>query len=272
MASAPKHENRVVLAYSGGLDTSVIIPWLQENHGLEVHCLAGNVGQGDHELEGLEEKAKATGAASCKVADVRTEFVEDCIWPCLRAMAVYEGRYLLGTSMARPVLAKAQVDYAHEVGAAWVAHGCTGKGNDQVRFELGYRYLDPTLKVIAPWRSWEITSPRGRDRLRRTAPDPDRRDEGQDLLPRRQPLAHQPRRRRARGAGQQPPDDVWMWTVDPREAPDEPRVVTIGIEQGVPTSIDGKNLDPVTLVRSSMRSRPSTASAASTSPRTGWSA
>ena len=120
--------------------------------------MAGDVGQGAEELVGLEEKAAASGAASCKVADLREAFVSETIWPALKALAVYEGRYLLGTSLARPILARAQVEYAHEVGATAVAHGCTGKGNDQVRFELGYRAFDPGLEVIAPWRNWEIKS------------------------------------------------------------------------------------------------------------------
>ena len=151
-------KQKVVLAYSGGLDTSVIIPWLIENYGLEVHALAGDVGQGPDELEGLEKKARATGAASCKVVDLRREFLTDYVWPCLRAMAVYEGRYLLGTSMARPVLAKAQVEHALAIGATHLAHGCTGKGNDQVRFELTYYALEPGIRVIAPWRIWDLTS------------------------------------------------------------------------------------------------------------------
>src|SRR5690606_25495784 len=118
--------DKVVLAYSGGLDTSIIIPWLKENHGLEVHCVAGDVGQGEEELRGLEDKALRSGAASCRVVDLKREFLVDYVWPCLRAMAVYEGRYLLGTSMARPILAKAQVEYAREIGATALAHGCTG--------------------------------------------------------------------------------------------------------------------------------------------------
>ena len=122
--------DKVVLAYSGGLDTSIIIQYLKDEYGLEVHCYAGDVGQGASELDGLEEKALRSGAASCKVDDLREEFLTDYVWPCLRAMTVYEGRYLLGTSMARPVLSKGQVDYANEVGAKYVAHGCTGKGNE----------------------------------------------------------------------------------------------------------------------------------------------
>ena len=150
--------DKVVLAYSGGLDTSIIIPWLKEKYDLEVHCFAGDVGQGADELTGLEEKAIKTGAVSCRVQDLRREFLEGYVWPCLRAMTVYEGRYLLGTSMARPILAKAQVDHAREIGATYLAHGCTGKGNDQVRFELAYMALAPEMKVLAPWREWDIGS------------------------------------------------------------------------------------------------------------------
>ena len=239
---------KAVLAYSGGLDTSIIIPWLQENHGFEVHCVAGDVGQGSDELAGLEQKALATGAASCRVVDLRRPFLEDCVWPCLRAMAVYEGRYLLGTSMARPILAKAQVDYAHEIGAGVVAHGCTGKGNDQVRFELAYHCLDPELQIVAPWRSWEIES----------------REDAIDYAQRRGiPITATKAKIYSRdrnlwhvshegGALEQPsnepPDDVWMLTVDPRRAPDDAQVVTLGYEAGVPVAVDGRALDPVALV------------------------
>uniref|UniRef100_A0A0D3HSS8 argininosuccinate synthase n=1 Tax=Oryza barthii TaxID=65489 RepID=A0A0D3HSS8_9ORYZ len=149
--------NKVVLAYSGGLDTSVIVPWLRENYGCEVVCFTADVGQGDIELEGLEKKAKASGASQLVVKDLKEEFVSEYIYPCLRAGAVYERKYLLGTSMARPVIAKAMVDVAKEVGADAVAHGCTGKGNDQVRFELTFYALNPELKVVAPWREWDIT-------------------------------------------------------------------------------------------------------------------
>ncbi|KAJ6909122.1 argininosuccinate synthase [Populus alba x Populus x berolinensis] len=149
--------NKVVLAYSGGLDTSVIVPWLRENYGCEVVCFTADVGQGVGELEGLEQKAKASGACQLVVKDLQEEFVRDFIFPCLRAGAIYERKYLLGTSMARPVIAKAMVDVAKEVGADAVAHGCTGKGNDQVRFELTFFALNPELNVVAPWREWDIT-------------------------------------------------------------------------------------------------------------------
>ncbi|MDA0933403.1 MAG: argininosuccinate synthase [Planctomycetota bacterium] len=241
-------KNKVVLAYSGGLDTSIIIPWLKENHGLEVHCVAGDVGQGSGELHGLEEKALATGAASCKVVDLRTPFLEDCVWPCLRAMAVYEGRYLLGTSMARPILAKAQVDYAAEVGAGVVAHGCTGKGNDQVRFELGYHYLNPDLEIVAPWRNWDIQS-------REDAIDY-AQSRGIQIAATKEKIYSRDRNlwhiSHEGGALEDPancpPDDVWMLTVDPRQAPDQEEIVTVDYEGGVPVGIDGERLDAVTLI------------------------
>src|SRR5512137_1055825 len=148
---------KVVLAYSGGLDTSVIVPWLKENYNCEVVCFTADVGQGD-EMEGLEAKALASGASQLIVHDLREEFAGDYLFRMLRSGAVYERKYLLGTSIARPLIAKHQVDVAHQVGADAVSHGSTGKGNDQVRFELTYTALDPRLKVIAPWREWDIRS------------------------------------------------------------------------------------------------------------------
>ena len=148
---------KVVLAYSGGLDTSIIIPWLKETYKCEVIAMAGNVGQ-EEELNGLEEKALKTGASKLYIEDLREEFVRDYIWPTLQAGAIYEAKYLLGTSMARPILAKRQVEIAIKEGADALAHGCTGKGNDQVRFELTYKALAPHLHVIAPWREWNLSS------------------------------------------------------------------------------------------------------------------
>jgi argininosuccinate synthase len=239
---------KVVLAYSGGLDTSILIPWLIENHRCEVHALAGDVGQGEGELDGLEAKAKKTGAKSCRVVDLRREFLEGYVWPCLRAMTVYEGRYLLGTSMARPILAKSQVEYAREIGADAVAHGCTGKGNDQVRFELAYQALAPDLEVIAPWRTWAIRS----------------REDAIDYAEKRGiPVAASRAKIYSRdrnlwhishegGAledpANAPPDDVWMLTVAPEKAPDRAQVVSLGFEAGVPVSIDGRTLAPEILV------------------------
>src|SRR5436189_4583682 len=148
---------KVVLAYSGGLDTSIIIPWLKENYGCEIIAMAGNIGQ-DDELQGIEENAIRSVASKCYVEDLRREFVTDYLWPLVKSGAMYEGKYLLGTSIARPLLAKRQVEVALEEGADAVAHGCTGKGNDQVRFELAYKALAPQLNIIAPWREWKIKS------------------------------------------------------------------------------------------------------------------
>ena len=239
---------RVVLAYSGGLDTSIIIPWLKEEHGYEVHCLAGDVGQGEGELDGLAEKARDSGAASLQVADLREEFLEDYVWPCLRALAIYEGRYLLGTSMARPVLAKAQVDYAREVGAVAVAHGCTGKGNDQVRFELAYQALAPDLEIIAPWRDWSIRS--REDALdyaaARNIPVTASRTK---IYSRDRNLWHISHEGgELEEPGNVPPDDVWMLTKDVRETPDEPTDITLGFERGDPVSLNGQRVDAVTLI------------------------
>jgi argininosuccinate synthase len=150
---------KVVLAYSGGLDTSAIMPWLRETYpGCEVIAFVGDVGQGDSELEGIEAKAKKSGASACHIVDLREEFIENYVYPTILSGAVYEGKYLLGTSIARPVLAKAQVEVALKTGADAVAHGCTGKGNDQVRFESAFAALAPHLKVIAPWREWNLRS------------------------------------------------------------------------------------------------------------------
>src|SRR3972149_3955336 len=148
---------KVVLAYSGGLDTSVIVPWLRENYGCEVVCFCADIGQGE-EISGLPAKAKASGASKCIIKDLRDEFAREYLFPLLRSSAVYERKYLLGTSVARPLIAKHRVRIAQAEGADAVAHGCTGKGNDQVRFELTYKALDPALKVIAPWREWAIRS------------------------------------------------------------------------------------------------------------------
>ncbi len=239
---------KVVLAYSGGLDTSIIIPWLKENHGLEVHAVAGDVGQGDEELDGLEQKALRTGAASCRIVDLKREFCEGYVWPCLRAMTVYEGRYLLGTSMARPILAKAQVDYAREIGATHVAHGCTGKGNDQVRFELTYMALAPDLKVIAPWRTWDIRSREDAIDYAEARKIPITASRTK-IYSRDRNLWHISHEGGAlEDPANPPPDDVWMLTTDPRNAPNEPEIVTIGVREGVPVAVDGRELPAEVLV------------------------
>ncbi len=241
-------KNKVVLAYSGGLDTSIIIPWLIENKGLEVHAVCGDVGQGGEELEGLAEKAKKTGAKSCKIVDLRREFLVDYVWPCLRAMTVYEGRYLLGTSMARPILAKAQVDYAREIGATHVAHGCTGKGNDQVRFELTYMALAPDLKIEAPWREWSIRSREDAIDYAEAKKIPITASRTK-IYSRDRNLWHISHEGGAlESPANMPPEDVWMLTVSPEEAPDQPRIVTIGYEKGAPVSVDGRRMAPEALV------------------------
>jgi len=244
-----KNPRKIVLAYSGGLDTSIIVHWLKERYdGCEVHAYCGDVGQGQDELNGLEDKAAAAGAASCRVDDLRHEWLTGYVWPCIRAMTVYEGRYLLGTSMARPILAKGQVDYAREVGADAVAHGCTGKGNDQVRFELGYQALGPDLQILAPWRDWDIKS-------REDALDyADRHDipvtaSRTKIYSRDRNLWHISHEGGAlEDPGQAPPDDVWMLTTDPREAPDQPAELTIAFEAGAPVAVDGDALPPVALL------------------------
>ena len=244
MSHSPK---KIVLAYSGGLDTSIIIPWLKER-GYEVHCLAGDVGQGAEELEGLEEKAAATGAASCKVADLKETFVSEMIWPALKALAVYEGRYLLGTSLVRPILARAQVEYAQEVGAKAVAHGCTGKGNDQVRFEIGYRAFDPDLEVVAPWRTWDITSREEAIEYANKAGIPITATK-EKIYSRDRNLWHVSHEGGAiEDVTLPPPADAWMWTTDPGDAPDTAERVEIEFESGVPRRVNGKALGPVELV------------------------
>ncbi len=237
----------VVLAYSGGLDTSIIVPWLREHYDARVICVAGDVGQG-HELEGVRAKALASGAAECFIEDLRREFVEDYIWPTLRAGAVYGRKYLLGTSMARPLIARRQVEIARAVGADALAHGCTGKGNDQVRFELTYAAFAPELPVIAPWREWDIRS--REDALAYAAahgiPVTATRDKIYSRDRNLWHLSHE-------GGSLEdptsvPPDDLFQLTVSPAEAPDEPRDVVIEFDRGVPVSVDHMELDPVTLV------------------------
>jgi len=239
---------KVALAYSGGLDTSVIIPWLRENYGCQVVAVCGNIGQGDEELVGLEEKARRTGAAEVYVEDLREEFVTQYLWRMVRSGAVYEHKYLLGTSIARPLLAKKQVEIALKTGCDALAHGCTGKGNDQVRFEVAYKALAPQLRVIAPWREWEIRSredalayaARHNVPVAATATKIYSRDrniwhishEGGPLEDPANPA----------------PEDVWMITRSPREAPDDPAEVSIGFEAGVPVSVNGRATPAVSLL------------------------
>ncbi|MCX7715056.1 MAG: argininosuccinate synthase [Clostridia bacterium] len=241
-------KEKVVLAYSGGLDTSIIIPWLKENYDCEVIAVCGDVGQGK-ETEGLEERAKASGASKLYIEDLREEYVKDFIFPTLKAGAVYEGKYLLGTSHARPIIAKRLVEIALAEGASAICHGATGKGNDQVRFELTIKALAPHLKVIAPWRIWDIKSREDAVDYAEahnipipvTKKDLYSRDrniwhishEGMDL----EDPANEPQL-----------DNLLKLTTPPEKTPDKPRYVTIGFEKGIPVSIDGKAYEPVALV------------------------
>jgi argininosuccinate synthase len=238
----------IALAYSGGLDTSIIVPWLKEQYaGARVVCVAADIGQGD-ELEGVREKALASGADECHIEDLRQEFVESYIWPTLRAGAIYGRKYLLGTSMGRPLIAKRQVEVARQVGADALAHGCTGKGNDQVRFELTYAAFAPELPVIAPWRMWNIRSREdalayaaARDiPVAATAAKIYSRDRNIWHISHEGGILEDP--------NAAPPDDLFMLTTDPRQAPDEPATVTIGFVRGTPVSVNGVVLDGLALL------------------------
>ncbi len=251
MAKAKKDIKKVVLAYSGGLDTSIIIPWLKENYNnCEVIAVSGDVGQGT-ELDGLEEKAIKTGASKLYIEDLKKEFVEEFIFPTVKAQAVYENRYLLGTSFARPIIAKRIVEIAKKEGADAICHGCTGKGNDQVRFELTIKAFAPEMEIIAPWRIWNLKS---RDQEidyaeahniplkinRETNYSKDKNlwhlsHEGLDLEnPANEPQYEKP--------------GFLELGVSPIQAPDKPTYVTIHFEKGIPTAIDGKEMDSVALV------------------------
>ena len=243
-----KPVKKVVLAYSGGLDTSCIIPWLKENYGNpEVIAFCANLGQ-EEELDGLEEKAKRTGASKCYIEDLRHELVTDYIWPTLKSGAIYERKYLLGTSFARYPVAKRQAEIAKMEGADAVAHGCTGKGNDQVRFELTFKSVDPNLRVIVPWREWELKS---------------RKDEIDYCLERHIPVtatlekiySHDRNLWHLSSEGgaledpwNEPPEDMFEITKSPEAAPDKPTYIEIGFEQGLPVSLDGAAMDPVDLI------------------------
>ncbi|MBQ6794585.1 MAG: argininosuccinate synthase [Clostridia bacterium] len=241
-------KEKIVLAYSGGLDTSIIIAWLRENYDCEVIAVCGDVGQGK-ETDGLEERAKRSGASKCYIADLREEYVRDYIFPTVKAGAVYEGKYLLGTSHARPVIAKKLVEIALAEGATAICHGATGKGNDQVRFELTIKALAPHLRIIAPWRMWDIKSREDAVdyaeahgiEIPVTKKDLYSRDrniwhishEGMDLEdPANEPMF----------------DSLLKLGVSPEKAPDEPTYVTVGYEKGVPVSLDGVTMGPVELV------------------------
>ncbi len=238
---------KIVLAYSGGLDTSIILKWLQETYKADVIAFFAYVGQGD-EPEPAREKAIATGASAVYVEDLREEFVRDFVFPALRANAIYEGHYLLGTSVARPLIAKAQIDVLRKEGADAVSHGATGKGNDQVRFELTYYALEPNITIIAPWRDWDLNS---RDALMAYAekhgievPTTKKKPYSMDRN-----LLHLSFEG---GVLEDPwteaPEDMFVLTTDPRKAPDEPTYVEIDFEQGTPVAVDGERLSPAALL------------------------
>lgn len=238
----------IVLAYSGGLDTSIIVPWLRENYdNAEIICVAADVGQGE-ELSGLEARAQSQGAKTCIVQDLREPFVREIIWPTLRAGAIYARKYLLGTSMARPIIARAQAELAVKIGADALSHGCTGKGNDQVRFELAYAAFAPNLKVIAPWRMWDIRS---------------REDAIDYAAARNIPITASKEKIYSRDRNLwhisheggvledpncEPPADLFMLTHSPEDAPNQAEYIELGFEQGYPVTLNGKPLGPVELI------------------------
>jgi len=238
---------RVALAYSGGLDTSVAIPWLREHYGCDVIAVIVDVGQGE-DLEAIRKKALASGASAAHVADVRRTFVTDYIVPMVQAGAIYEGRYLLGTALARPLIAKTQVEVALAEGADALAHGCTGKGNDQVRFELAYQALAPRLRVLAPWREWQIKS-------REQAIDYAERHGVPVPATKEKPFSVDRNLWHCSSEGgilediwAEPPHDLYQYTADPRTAPDSGAYVEIDFEAGRPVGLDGVRLDPLTLM------------------------
>ncbi len=247
MSPAKPTLKKVVLAYSGGLDTSIIVPWLKENYGCEVVAFTADLGQGE-ELDGLEEKALASGASQFILKDLREEFASDYLFRLLRSGAVYERKYLLGTAIARPLIAKYQVDIAHQVGADAVAHGATGKGNDQVRFELTYMALDPRLKVIAPWREWHIRSRLDALEYARAKGVPVTATE-KTIYSRDSNLWHLSHEGGPlEDPWHEPDESVWLRTVSPLNAPDEPEYVEIEFESGTPVAVNGRRLTPAKLV------------------------
>jgi argininosuccinate synthase len=244
--NAPK---KVVLAYSGGLDTSVILPWIRETYGCEVVAYAAELGQGD-ELKAVQKKALASGASQCIIRDLREEFVNDFVWPMLKSGAIYEGKYLLGTSIARPLIAKEQVRVAYEVGADAVAHGATGKGNDQIRFEVTYMALDPTLKIIAPWKD-----PRFELRSREAAVEYAQARNIQvdaskkKIYSRDRNLWHISHEGgELEGTWAEPRDEMLVLSVPVEKAPNRPVYVEVDFEAGVPVGLDGGKMDGVEIV------------------------
>ncbi len=239
---------KVVLAYSGGLDTSVIVPWLRENYGCEVVCFTADIGQGE-ELDGLEQKALASGASQLIIKDLREEFAEQHLFRLLRSGAVYERKYLLGTSIARPLIAKHQVDVAHQVGADAVAHGATGKGNDQVRFELTFAALDPRLTIIAPWREWDIRSREDAIAYAQARHIPITQTK-KSIYSRDRNLWHISHEGGPlEDPWNEPEEEMYQLSVSPEKAPDKPEYVEISFESGNPVAVNGKRMSPATLIQ-----------------------
>lgn len=241
------HTKKVVVAYSGGLDTSVILRWVKEHYHCDVVACAVDVGQAS-ETKGLKQRALSTGASKAYIVDARKEFVEDYIWPTLQAQAIYEGKYLLGTSIARPIIAKKVVEIAKKEGADAVCHGSTGKGNDQVRFELTFKALMPTVKVIAPWREWEMKSREDEIEYAKrykipvpvTKAKPYSSDRNLWHMSFEGGILENP--------DNAPKKDMFVLTRDPEDAPNKPELVTIDFERGIPKKVNGRSLDPVKLV------------------------
>ncbi|MCX5637953.1 MAG: argininosuccinate synthase, partial [Planctomycetota bacterium] len=249
MSKSKNKSEKVVLAYSGGLDTSVILPWLKETYGYKVIAFAADLGQGE-ELSGIKRKALASGAVKCIVKDLRQEFVEDYLWRLLKAGAVYEKAYLLGTSIARPLIAKHQVDVAHAEGATAVAHGATGKGNDQVRFEVSYMALDPSLKIISPWKdpNYTLTSREAAVDYARKHKIPIEQSK-KKIYSRDRNLWHISHE----GAdledpANEPKDDLFVISRPVSKTPDKPDYVEVGFDEGVPVKLNGKRTSGVEII------------------------
>ena len=241
--------SKVVLAYSGGLDTSVILKWLQENYKCDIVTFTADLGQGD-ELSEAEQKAREMGAKEIFVEDLREEFVRDYVFPMLRSNAIYEGVYLLGTSIARPLIAKRQIEIAIETGADAVAHGATGKGNDQVRFELGYYALKPNIHVISPWREWAMASRKALIEYASQQKIPVPTDkQGEPPYSTDANLLHISYEGKVLEDPWKTPDEsMFEWTVSPEMAPNQPQVIEVGFEQGDAVSVDNKRLSPATIL------------------------
>ncbi len=248
-AVSRKAVKKIVLAYSGGLDTSIIIPWLKENYsGAEVIAVCTDVGQNE-DLSGLEAKAKASGASKLHLLDLREEFAKDYLFPLLRSGAIYEGKYLLGTSIARPLQAKAQVEVALKEGADAVAHGCTGKGNDQVRFELAYKALAPQLTVIAPWRMWNIRSREEAIDYAKSHDIPLGNISKKNIYSRDMNVWHMSHEGgHLEDPWNRPEDALFQLSKSPKDAPDKETEVTIEFEKGIPTALNGRKTGPFQLL------------------------